>query len=1218
MMRRHRPASFSRHAPPALPLPAHEQGMSVLPFLADAAGRTRVVASSGSGSAMSWGRAKLALSAPQRGQVTHHLTTQGDAARSDTSPNAATTAPRNALPAKGLARLRTRARRLSTVLTTVSGSVVVARSAAAVALACLAGLLSASAAVASSPTWTLTASATNTYFPPSTSNGGRIELTLENTGDVTASGSTSPIAIAYSLPAALQLTPVAISGGLVRAGFGNPLGKPPVISAAMNCVSATLTCTYGGQLAPGQFLAATIEVDTGGAGVGTATATASGGVDEATGEPFGASSVDQPLTVSNSRAPYAIQPASVVLGFSDANGAPETQAGGHPYQLAVSFIFNTAPGGYFGGSTPTESPKDVLVDLPPGVAANELAEPQCASSDLPGGRCPSASQIGTQAAEVPGEFVHLPTVGLYNMVPENGHTNELGFIDIGVVVRLVNSVRTDSDYGIRSSTFNLPNLLGDVLGAETQVWGTPPASVHDFQRFPVGGEETGGVPSSAAPVPFLTMPTSCGVPLVFHIYTDSWQRPGHVSASGVPDLSDPNWKVSTVTDPPLAGCEKLQSFSPHLAVAPDTAFADTPAGLTADVTVPQGSGLTDQHTLATSDLQNTVVKLPEGVAVNPGQASGLTACQTPESAMGTLNAPSCPASSQVGTDEITTPLLPDKLVGNVYILQSNPPDLKLLVAASADGVSFKIVGDVRLDPLTGQLTTTFAGTPALPFTDFKLSFNGGAHAALITPTSCGTYTTASDLTPWSSPFTPDALSSSAFAITGGPGGSACASPLPFSPSMTAGSTTDQAGGFTNFLLLLKREDGQQRVASLQFKTPEGLLGMLSKVALCGEPQAAQGTCSSVSQIGETRVGAGAGPFPLFIPQAGAPPAPIYLTGPYKGAPFGLSIVVPVIAGPFNLGTVVVRAAISVDPQTAALTISTDALPLILDGVPTDLRVINAVINRAGFMFNPTNCTPMSFSGTAQSAEGASAPLESHFQVGSCRSLEFKPNFRVSTSGRTSKANGASLDAKIVYPSVPLGANQASSQANIAKVKVDLPKQLPSRLTTLQKACLVTTFNQNPAACPAASVVGHARAITPVLPVALTGPVFFVSHGGEAFPSLVVVLQGYGVRVDLLAETFISKAGITSSTFKQLPDVPISSFELYLPEGRYSALAATVNLCKTKLAMPTTFTAQDGAVIHQSTPIAVTGCPKAKPAKRARRARKAGGAGHRHGGHGRGN
>lgn len=630
-----------------------------------------------------------------------------------------------------------------------------------------------------------------------------------------------------------------------------------------------------------------------------------------------------------------------------------------------------------------------------------------------------------------------------------------------------------------------------------------------------------------------------------------------------------------------------------MSVAPDTTQAETPAGYTVEVKAPQ-DGLTAVGGLSTSNIKDTTVTLPEGVAINPGQARGLVTCAMSQSALGTEGEPSCPSASKVGTDEIETPLLPSKLEGSVYVLDSNPPNLKLLVAASGEGVNLKLLGNVHLDESTGRLTTTFKETPELPFTNFKLSFSGGAQAALYTPSKCGSYKTTSDFAPWSTPGIADAFPSSEFLIDSGPNGSACGA-QPFAPTLTAGSTTDQAGGYTNFSLLLTRPDGQQRISTLQFKAPKGLLGMISKVPLCPEAQAAAGTCSAASQIGHTTVEAGPGSAPLVIPEPGQPPAPIYLTGGYKGAPYGLSIAVPVLAGPFNLGTVVVRASIAVDPVTAQLTITTDPLPSILDGVPTDLRAINAVIDRPGFMFNPTNCESQSFSGSATSTEGATAPIASHFQMGSCRSLTFAPNFKVSTAAQSSKANGASLDAKILYPTVAPGANQASSQANIASVKVDLPIQLPSRLTTLQKACLAKVFEENPAKCPKESLVGSATAITPVLPVPLTGPAYFVSHGGEAFPSLIVVLQGYGVTVDLTGTTFISKAGITSSTFKQVPDVPISSFELKLPQGRFSALGANLpesakgSFCGLKLQMPTAFTAQNGAVIHQSTPIAIEGC-----------------------------
>jgi hypothetical protein len=264
-----------------------------------------------------------------------------------------------------------------------------------------------------------------------------------------------------------------------------------------------------------------------------------------------------------------------------------------------------------------------------------------------------------------------------------------------------------------------------------------------------------------------------------------------------------------------------------------------------------------------------------------------------------------------------------------------------------------------------------------------------------------------------------------------------------------------------------------------------------------------------------------------------------------------------------------------------------------------LRVVNTTIDKPGFTFNPTNCNKMGFAATLTSTEGLSANVSSPFQVTNCANLKFTPGFSVSTTGRTSKANGAGLTVKLAYPAGSMGA-----QANIRSVKVELPKQLPSRLTTLQKACLASTFEANPANCPSQSIVGHARVITPILPVPLEGPAYFVSHGGQAFPNLTIVLQGYGVTVQLVGDTFISKAGITSSTFKSAPDVPFNTFELTLPQGPYSALTANGNLCTSKLRMPTEFVAQNGALMTQNTPIAVTGCAKSKVLTRAQRLAKA--------------
>ncbi len=1094
-----------------------------------------------------------------------------------------------------------------------------ARPCVAILLAALLSLACASASFGFTPNrqpgWEVTSRAYPTNLPPG--GEGIVEVELFNVG---AGASQGEVTVTDALPQGLTATkagPLETFGEISEEAIESseheieedeklkievPLGFE---GRVWNCTGATVvTCKtrpgYGGVLRPivsGSVLRIGIyvKVDPGAARTATNHVEASGG------GAIGPASTSTPLTISSAEPGFGFSAADA--WFSQEDGSTDSQAGSHPFAATFSFDVNEA-----GTSTTGGTVRNISVALPPGFVGNTNAIPQCTRAEFLSalfGGCPATTQIGvdrTETSPYPGYAPFRTVVPVYNLVPPPGIPVELGFTALGTNILLDAEVRSASDYGV---TENIHNIGFAPVGNVLTVWGSPNEKVHDPQRcgfvpgeFVEGaGAQRCGLSSNGTELkPFLTLPTSCEGALSTTMRAEAWQNS---------NTSEISYLSHDQTGTPIGdtGCEHL-SFSPSLTVAPDTTFADTPAGLSVELKVPQ-DGLLDPQGLAMSNIKNTTVTLPEGVVINPGQAAGLGACQEAESGLGSNGPASCPNSSKVGTVDITTPVLRDHVAGNVYVLQSNPPNLKLLLDAQADGVHLKLVGDVHLDERTGRLTTTFTHTPELPFTDFKLAFSGGAQAALSTPVSCGVYSTATDFTSWASPLVGDVFPSSSFAIEHGTGGAACpTNPLPFTPTMIAGSTTDQAGGFTDFSLLLTRQDDQQRIASLQFKTPEGLLGMISKVPLCGEAQANAGTCSSDSQIGHTVVEAGPGPYPLVVPQPGQPPAPIYLTAGYKGAPYGLSIVVPLHVGPFTLQTQIVRAKIEVNPITTQLTITTDPLPTIIDGIPADLRSIDAVIDRPGFMFNPTGCEPGAFSGTATSTEGSSAPISTHFQMGSCRALTFKPDFKVSTSGKTSRKNGASLDAKILYPAGSAGHNQASSQSNVKMVKVDLPKQLPSRLTTLQKACPSATFEANPAACPEDSKVGSATAITPVLPVQLTGPAYFVSYGGAKFPELVIVLQGYGVTVFLHGETFISKAGITSSTFRQVPDVPITSFELSLPEGPYSALAANGNLCTTKLTMPTAFTGQNGATLKQSTPISVTGCGKAKP-KKAKKGKKGG-------------
>jgi hypothetical protein len=918
-----------------------------------------------------------------------------------------------------------------------------------------------------------------------------------------------------------------------------------------------------------------------------------------------AASTHDPITVSSTSAPFGF--ANVDGWFSNADGTVDTQAGSHPYEATFSIDMNRV---YVEKAFPENGPagseqRNLTFNLPPGFIGDPYAAPMCTRRQFDEGGhgkegCPAASQVGVIAVEAPGE-VFFGAAGLYeaapvyNIVPPAGEPAEFGFQLVGVNTLLGTEVRSGSNYALKTQVNDIAQK--DVLGSIVTLWGEPANPSH-------AAAHVGGATVGLGEKPFLTLPTSCEGPQEYSVSANEWADPdveAHASFLSHNAQDEPEG---------FTGCGSL-NFSPTITTAPDTSNADTPAGLTVEVK-PQLGGLLVAEGLGTSDIKETTVTLPPGVVINPGQAAGLEACRsaedgltTPaEEAAGKENSgpPACPSASKVGTDEITLPILKNSLQGNVYVLESEPPHLELLIAASGEGVNVKLIAHVEMNEQTGQLVTTvttssprFPHVPQAPVSAFKLSFSGGAQAALDTPARCGIYTSESLFTPWASPSVANVQATSTLGITSGTDGAACPSTgaLPYSPQLTAGATTDQAGGYTDFSLLLQAPDDQQRTSRLQFKTPEGLLGMISKVTLCTNAQAEANACPAGSQIGHTTVASGPGPYPLVIPQPGQEPAPIYLTEGYEGAPYGLSIVVPLHVGPFVLPTQRVRARIEVDPLTAQLTVTTDPLPQVVAGVPTDLRSIDAVIDKPGFMFNPTGCEPQSFSGTAFGVEGAQTPIGTHFQMGSCRALLFKPNFKAFASGKTSRADGASLGVKIVYPTGELGANQASSQSNVKSVKVELPKKLPSRLTTLQKACTAAQFDANPAGCPAASVVGHATAITPVLPVPLSGPAYFVSNGNESFPNLIIVLQGYGVTVHLVGETFISKQGITSSTFKSVPDVPIASFELNLPKGPYSALAANGNLCKAKLKMPTHFVAQNGAELQQSTPITVSGCPKAK-------------------------
>jgi hypothetical protein len=903
-------------------------------------------------------------------------------------------------------------------------------------------------------------------------------------------------------------------------------------------------------------------------------------------------------------AAFAIQPGSFNISAST------VQAGGHPDLTTGLAVTQSEPG------DPGGLIRDAEVILPVGFAGYPALVRTCNPEQLKDGTCPTGSQIGTAEFAVSGRAFGLNYLvllaPLFNMAPSPSQTAVYGVaVRFGGKLTLVSGeivVSVGPEYRVRARVANLFQHL-PVIRAAATIWGVPADPSHNAQRGPEffctqysetehfhvlesnhppeESEErcgNGGFSASENPVPYLVNPTQCTArPLLAELVNiDSWEGA--------------NADKQETSIGPFTGCSSLK-FAPALAFAPEQTQASAPSGYEIQLKVPQSEGA---ESLATPDLRDSVITLPQGVVLSPSAATGLASCSEAQVGVGSEQPVECPDASKIGTVSLITPAIAGELKGALYLggPPSGPvtaPPFTVYLTFAGHGVLVKIKGTATPDPVTGQVTTIFDENPELPFSELKVHLTGGSRATLANPSVCGEYHASADFTPWSSPFTPDALTQGpSFQIAG------CGAPQ-FAPSFHASTLSNQAGGYSTFRVTFGRQDADGHLAGLTVTTPPGLSGNLSGVPLCPEPQAAEGTCPEASRIGEVTAAAGPGPEPVYT-TAGK----VFLTGPYDGAPFGLTIDASEHAGPFDLGSgpcdcEVVRAAVNVDPHTAQLTVSSGALPTIKDGIPLQVKSVNVDINRPGFMFNPTSCDPMSVNGQLSSMQGASAAVSSRFQVTNCAALAFQPAFKVTTSGKTSKANGASLDVKLSFPNKPQG-----SEANIRRVKVELPRQLPSRLTTLQKACVASVFEANPALCPAASVVGYAKAVTPILPVPLTGPAYFVSHGGEAFPSLIVVLQGYGVTVELTGATFISKAGITSSTFSTVPDVPVGSFELFLPQGRFSALTANTSLCKVKggLKMPTEFVAQDNAVIRQSTAIAVTGCPKAVKAKKARKSSKA--------------
>jgi hypothetical protein len=865
------------------------------------------------------------------------------------------------------------------------------------------------------------------------------------------------------------------------------------------------------------------------------------------------------------RADLGFEPGSVQLTTST------TQAGGHP-DVTTAFSFKTFVDAQ--NHTVTDgNVKDIQVRLPAGLIGDATAMGRCHRDQLLDGRCPIDSQVGisTITLDAGQGVVDAHDIPVYNMDPSPGEPATLAQpIQEKILVPWIEiHVRTGDDYGVTAELRNLTTSGKTLRAATLTLWGVPADPSHDgwraFVPFAAGTGATSegvfGASSSADRRPFMINPTACGASLATTMRASSWQHPGV-------------FDTATVTSPAMTRCDRLR-FDPSLSVQPQSTQADSPSGYTVDLKVPQND---NPDGLATATLRKATVALPAGVSVDPSSADGLAAC-TPTQ-IGWLgdspthfnaDEPRCPDASKIGTVEIATPLLPDHLTGSIYLAKQNDNPFGSLFAiylvAEADGVLVKLPGKVEPDAVTGQLKTTFDDNPQLPFSELTLRFKGGPRAALANPPSCGTFTTTSELTPWSAPDSgPAATPSDSFDITTG-----CSNL--FAPRLSAGVLDPTAGASSPFVFRLTRDDGNQTLSQIRdVRLPAGLLASIKGVPLCGDADAAAGTCDAGSQIGEVTTGAGPGSQPFYLP------GKVFLTTGYKGAPYGLSILVPAIAGPFDLGNVVVRAAVNVDPTTAALSVDADPLPTIIDGIPLRLRDIALNINRPGFMRNPTNCEPAQISANAMSTAGTLAAVSNRFRVGHCAALGFSPRLRMKLTGRGQTTDGR-------HPALSATVTQPDGQANLQYVRVKLPLSLALDPNNSQHVCGYQAGLQDQ--CPADTIVGHATAVSPLLNRPLTGPVYLVQgirfdasgQQRRTLPTLLVPLRGE-LAIDLRAQSSVAHGKLVT-TFGSIPDAQISSFNLTINGGRKGILVVThnQNLCAKKQVSRIAERGQNGKVRH---------------------------------------
>lgn len=885
--------------------------------------------------------------------------------------------------------------------------------------------------------------------------------------------------------------------------------------------------------------------------------------------------------------------------YADQNGSVFTQAGGHPHEVTFQIVVKNHPDttpGYVGLPTPNGQPKEIEVELPAGFLGNATAAPQCAQAELREGDegplntgCPLDSIVGSTDVHFNGatdSFGNPIRVPVANMVPPVGVPARFGFNVLGVPIVL--DARVKEDGRIVVGPRNTPQALR-MWRADTTIWGVPADPSHDDERCQdydnkvpahnchLGAEFINQRPNKASvtPVAFLTMPTTCtapGVGIETKLRTDSWFDPGVFHAASTRSHQPPNYPAPPGPEVGTSGCESLP-FTPRMDIQPTSFSSESPTGLQVRLDFPV-DGLVNPEGVSQSHLKEVEVVLPEGLTINPSQAEGLGTCSEAdldrESAFSAPGA-GCPASSKLGTVAVETPLLDHPIAGDIYLATPHENTLDTLIAIyivlkdRQAGISIALPGKVAGDEKTGRITTTFADLPQLAFSSFQLRFREGARSPLINPARCGTHTSEIEFTPWSDPANP-IHRTAGFEVKSGVRGGPCPSGglPPFNPTFQAGTIDNAAGSYSPVVMRMTREDGEQEMTKFSAVLPKGVTGKLAGLSQCseaaiagsatktGHQELASPSCPASSLIGTIQAGAGAGAALTFVS------GKLYFAGPYKGAPLSVVAITPAVAGPFDIGTVVVREALTVDPITAEVRVDgerSDPIPHILEGIPLKLRELRIMADRPEFIINPTSCEPSQTLATLwgshldllNPADDVPVGLSSRFQAADCAALPYKPKLEMRLSGATKRGG---------FPKFNATLRPRPGDANSRFIQVTLPRATFLEQGHFQSICTRVQFAKD--ACPPGATYGHATAYTPILDEPLKGPVLLRSSSND-LPDLVFDLHGL---VDIEASARIdSHKGAIRATVEEIPDAPISKVVISMRGGQKSLVVNSRDLCK---------------------------------------------------------